>query len=604
VAGVSVREVEVRAGDQRVRTEANPVTGRATVTLDGSEVRTLRVTVTRTLGDPDEGVVAIREVDFVGRLPSETLVMPDAGADDATTLLLRGSPSRTTCLEADRDTVCRPLEARPGEAEARLSRQVTLAAGGRWKIRGTVVARPTAATRRLFEPLGDAVRVRTGSVLGNDPLVGPQRAYDGDARTAWVASPGDQAPRLRLRWQEPRVLSRIEVVPGPDGVAPATVLLETPDETRRVDLRGSLGFFEPVRTDRVSLTFERTAVDGRVDGRSVSVAELGIQGLDDLRYRMPGEARTGGRCGFGPPVVVDGRVHDTRVVGTLEDALTGAPLEVRGCSGPATMGPGEHRIDTVATRQFLPVTTVLSPTGPGDAADEPVTGRTVRVETWDAGRRVVEVSPGDEAVLRIAENANPGWSATLDGRHLKSVAVDGWQQGYVVPAGRGGEVVVSFAPSGWYRAALAVGGLGALAVVLGAALSLAVGRRRGVVPLGVAPVAPGVTTPRPGWARAALLAAALATWLLGGVAVLAGAAVGSLLRWRGGSTAEVEERTNRRLAASAGLLVAAAGAVASVGVLADADLWPVADLVAGAGVGVAVACVLPALPARARSVAR
>jgi hypothetical protein len=37
-------------------------------------------------------------------------------------------------------------------------------------------------------------------------------------------------------------------------------------------------------------------------------------------------------------------------------------------------------------------------------------------------------------VLRIADKATPGWQATLDGKPLKATTVDGWAQGFELPA--------------------------------------------------------------------------------------------------------------------------------------------------------------------------
>jgi arabinofuranan 3-O-arabinosyltransferase len=75
------------------------------------------------------------------------------------------------------------------------------------------------------------------------------------------------------------------------------------------------------------------------------------------------------------------------------------------------------------------------------------------------------VTPADTAqVLVVHENENPGWKATLDGTPLEKVRVDGWQQGYVIPQGRGGEVDLRFTPGKAYRIVL-IGGL-ALVVLL------------------------------------------------------------------------------------------------------------------------------------------
>jgi len=55
-------------------------------------------------------------------------------------------------------------------------------------------------------------------------------------------------------------------------------------------------------------------------------------------------------------------------------------------------------------------------------------------------------------VLRLADSADPGWHATLDGTTLTPTTVDGWAQGFQLPA-NGGRLAVSYAESplhkGW-----------------------------------------------------------------------------------------------------------------------------------------------------------
>jgi arabinofuranan 3-O-arabinosyltransferase len=104
-------------------------------------------------------------------------------------------------------------------------------------------------------------------------------------------------------------------------------------------------------------------------------------------------------------------------------------------------------------------------------AAQPVATTTQR---WDVAHRTVAVAarPAD-TVLVVHENANLGWHATLGGRELRRVVADGWQQGYIVPAGAAGTVQLDFTPDRTYRAALVVGGL----LVLGLLAAVAWGSR-------------------------------------------------------------------------------------------------------------------------------
>ena len=118
---------------------------------------------------------------------------------------------------------------------------------------------------------------------------------------------------------------------------------------------------------------------------------------------------------------------------------------------------------------------VLTPSAPAvqARADRPP------VLAWSPTHREVEVSVSSESVLGVAESANAGWTAKIGGTELRPVVLDGWRQGFVVPAGTAGVVVIDFAPQGLFRLAL-VGGLVVVGILLLLALALLVrgtGRR-------------------------------------------------------------------------------------------------------------------------------
>ncbi|MEU5029759.1 glycosyltransferase family 2 protein [Streptomyces milbemycinicus] len=78
-------------------------------------------------------------------------------------------------------------------------------------------------------------------------------------------------------------------------------------------------------------------------------------------------------------------------------------------------------------------------------------------------------------VLRIADKATPGWQATLDGKPLKATTVDGWAQGFELPA-NGGRLDLSYETPVTHTAWVWAQGLLALVLVV---LALP-GRRRTV----------------------------------------------------------------------------------------------------------------------------
>ena len=81
------------------------------------------------------------------------------------------------------------------------------------------------------------------------------------------------------------------------------------------------------------------------------------------------------------------------------------------------------------------------------------------------------MSVSSESVVGVAESANPGWTATVDGTELRPVVLDGWRQGFVVPAGTEGVVAMDYAPQAPFRLAL-VGGLAVVGLLLLLALGL------------------------------------------------------------------------------------------------------------------------------------
>ncbi|MEE4425493.1 DUF3367 domain-containing protein, partial [Streptomyces sp. DSM 41528] len=90
--------------------------------------------------------------------------------------------------------------------------------------------------------------------------------------------------------------------------------------------------------------------------------------------------------------------------------------------------------------------------------------------------------------LQMYENANDGWQATLNGHRLTPLRVDGWQQGFLVPAGAGGTVELSYAPAGLYDAGL-IGGAAAVALLAVCAL-VRRGTPQAAQPAELAPAAP------------------------------------------------------------------------------------------------------------------
>jgi arabinofuranan 3-O-arabinosyltransferase len=225
-------------------------------------------------------------------------------------------------------------------------------------------------------------------------------------------------------------------------------------------------------------------------------------------------------CGKGPVVTLDGHRMDTAVTATVGELVALQPVTVTVCADSQQLGAGVHRLTSEPSAAFG-LDTLTGVPEAGWPADLP--GPTPRVLSWTAEHRVVALTSDTASYLVVHQNFNAGWVATAGGRTLRPVRVDGWQQGWLVPAGTT-VVRMAFTPDGTYRAALVAGGVGILAL-LALALLAEPGRRlerlRWQAPvrrrqawLEVSVAAAAVALVGGAWVVPALLLALLARFLL------------------------------------------------------------------------------------------
>jgi arabinofuranan 3-O-arabinosyltransferase len=288
---------------------------------------------------------------------------------------------------------------------------------------------------------------------------------------------------------------------------------------------------------------------------------------------------------------VDGDVRRTEVRGTIGDLLRGTPLSWHVCDGPVEIGEGPHEVRVHATVQYTADRLVLAPLA---APAQEYATRTVRHGSWSAAHQTYEVGPGEEAVLRVAQNVNSGWVATASGRTLEPVTVDGWQQGFVVPSGDAVLVELSFAPDRWYRVALMVGLFSAVLLVVGALLVWWRGPTRRAADSLPPALRPAVRARRRRDGRMSAVAPALVlggvtlcTWMVGGPVVAFAVLATSVV-------AAYRPRMLRWAPLAGAVLVAASGLVALGFATGRPGDPPVAaDVLAAVGIGVLVTAVTP-----------
>ncbi|QSR26163.1 hypothetical protein CFH99_11045 [Nocardioides aromaticivorans] len=577
---VPIREIEVVAGEQRVRARVGADGVPVTVRLDGSPVDRVEVRVVEAATDARAARVGLREVRLDDRTPTRTFVLPGTVPDGAG-LVFSAVPGRRACTITLGRPDCDVARIRGAEERGGMDRTFTTDGGAAVRISGHVVARSTPEAARLLEPLDPDLTVGATSAFGQDPKVSSRFAHDGEPSTAWVSDDSDLYPTLIFEWRRPRTIRALTVARAGLPGEPRTAVVTGDDgEPQRIELGtgAEQELEERIRTRRLTIRFEKEPGFGHV-----VVPDVSLVGANVVRPFFP-DTPTGAICGFGPEIELDGRVVRTRVTGTMADIANGSPMTLEAC-GDVDLAAGAHRLAVVPNAEMEVLDLAVVPDDTAAAADD--AGRRVEVTRWGSTHRSAQVAAGPDAVLHLPENFNEGWVAEVDGRRLKAIRVDGWQQGWLLPAGGAVDVELRYTPERVYDVALPAGlavsgGVLAAGVV---ALVLVLWRRRSSPAPEPAPWPDAEPWRLPAW-LATLGAAVL---LLGPVAAL-GLLAGSLLV--GGLV-----RRPVALGVAAGVLVLASGVLdawTSAGVVAD-----LADLSAAAAVGLVAGLVLGA-PRRPR----
>ncbi len=381
----------------------------------------------------------------------------------------------------------------------------------------------------------------TTRARGDSDLVDVQgsayAATDGDPATAWTAPQRvvqhKTAPSLTLTLPRPAEVAGLRLTPSRSTLPahPTMVAVNLGDGPQVRQLEGDQPqtlALRPRVTDTVSVSLldwedviDRNAL-GFDQLKPPGLADIAVLGGDGNPIAPADAGRNRGRqvtvdCEHGPVIAVAGRFVHTAIHTTVGALLDGDPLAAVPCErDPVELPSGRQELLISPGAQFVVDGAEL--TGP----DQISSAATAPASTgaWTEARREVRASPSaTPRVLVIPESVNPGWVArTATGARLTPVAVNGWQQGWVVPAGDPGTITLTFASNGLYRAGLALG-----LALLPLLAALAWWRRdRDDDDPPARPWAPGA------WAAGGVLAAAAVIAGFAGVAVVA-AALG--LRW-------------------------------------------------------------------------
>ena len=399
-----------------------------------------------------------------------TLPAPPSDTTVSGWLLTQELGGRSTCVADDTAVRCAPGLGLAPETPGIVTRALSVPTPV--TVDPTVVLRPKSsdALRALIHAPGQITA--DGPTAVDDPRGNASAAVDGNPETTWTApepatrSDDEEAddPELVIRLPQAQRVERLRLIlPERYPAAPhrVTVDLGTGTQARTVGRDGIVDL-APAVTDRIRLTVTETT--DLIDVNSLGFARAAPVGISEVQI-LPGPQPTPDDdrvidigCDAGIGLTVSGQVIGLSVRTTAGDLRAGRPVVATPCtSQPVSLPAGEQELSVNPGPAFsvdqvsLPVTD-RSDVGtsrasvPADVTDWSDTHRGVAVDAVDRDR-----------ILVVPESTNPGWQASLDGRELAPVVVNGWQQGWVVPAGAAGSIDLTYRFDSLYRWSLGLG---------------------------------------------------------------------------------------------------------------------------------------------------
>lgn len=513
--GTPVKLIEVTTPNGSTMARVTDPGAKLTISLPPGPTPWLKVTAVRTedgsagmqFGISELSVDDYSDSDQAVPVPirHRTVLPPTpAGATVAGWDLGQELPGHTGCVDAEDRVRCQaglalhPEE--PGVFDRTLSVPHDTAVAPRLLVR----SRQGAALDALLADPDRALAVGKSAI--GDARGDASAAVDGDPRTTWIA-PSESArgrgakPTLTLTLPEPTLVTGLDLTTSL-GILPAAptsvaVDLGTGPQVREVK-DGKIIRLEPAVTDRIELSvvgwedlLDRTAF-GFAQQQPTGLAEIGVlttgdrlvPGTGDDPWSATERTVTVG-CAEGPSVSFAGHVLRTSVTATVGQLRSGAPVPATVCSvegpdgtvaddpdldaltGPASGGAtvavplpaGRQDVVVAPGPAFSVDRLTLSAAAAAAAVPTALPATRVSTDGWAADRRDLRVDrSATDRLLVVPESHNVGWvAATADGTELAPVVVDGWQQGWILPAGTDGAVTLTYPTDRWYRLGIGVG---------------------------------------------------------------------------------------------------------------------------------------------------
>jgi arabinofuranan 3-O-arabinosyltransferase len=469
--GPPVARVVVTTAAGRVADAVRNTGDVQTLRVPAGPTRWLQITIAALRHErrkPANTQVGIKDITIPGVHPSRTIEAPTVnlagGADPSAVVLAKAEPQPSGCMLTSVRWVCSPRLIRPTEEQYGFDESFTVSRPETATLSGAAVLTNPRLIQAYAFPGANQPDVTASSAYTADPEDQGYSAFDNNPLTTWISGATDTHPTLTIRWRGVLPVGTVTITRPPGDTSPLPVQITGSGGQVRTGVVGRPGAggsaavtFAPMRTSSLTLRFTPAH-------RPVQITDVTIPGVAPLR--SGGTRPVTLPCGRGPDVSVNGRRIPTQAVGTFADLLDGQSLEFSACSAvPVARGP--NRVVEPSSDAFSIQSVALrAATLHRPAAGPPAgTAGTPRVLAWTSSRRVLRVSAAAASYLTVTQNFNAGWQATLHGRVLQPVRLDGWEQAWLLPAGSAGSVTLSYRPDGPFRMSV-FGGLAVLLVIM------------------------------------------------------------------------------------------------------------------------------------------
>ena len=482
VKGLTVRFDVPQAGTvprtARVSTDTEAVVvavpvGGGSVPIQGLTGTTSALTVaTASTSGSGLGYLGIADVSLPELAVSRTL---DTALGQGTPVIALDAEAgdRRSCFVVVADTLCSTSVGAAGPEAGVLDRTLHLTGAGSYRLSASAVPVPGAVLNGLLDG-GTGLQVSASSTAVAAPAARPATVLDGDLLTGWRAATGDRDPALTIIYPQSQTVTglRLQVQQSLSAGRARGVRVDATGGSRQGTLErdGRLSFpaltgnrFTVHLTDVVPATsIDPYSLTGSL--LPVGVSELTLTGA--ATPRTP-PARVTIPCAVGPVVRVGNQLLRTTARTDRPTLQRQGPAILTVCGPDAVDVADGTRVVAPASPLLRPVSLTMRPVFGVFLPAVPSPGVPLSPSSWQATSRELPLpSRSGPALLQVHENTNPGWQARFAGRRLTPVVVDGWQQGWVVPAGAAGTVSLRFMPDQDFRRGLLIGGLAVLVLLV------------------------------------------------------------------------------------------------------------------------------------------